>query len=186
MSAETITKTITIPRYTVAYDDYASAPDYCAAAPTIYGSEWWSHRSWGELTQCSCPQVEAPDWQTVKEALDHFGEHLQDLNRPDSLTARYLKAFHDVKDVQLIRSAVSQYDWAIVLDTYTWRDHVGLAHDAADVQGNALTRQYLDGSVYRVTDHLIDESLGGIYADDEAEALQVAKEYFTEYQEDAE
>ena len=98
-------------------DTFFEAPFGCAVPPTIYGSDW--RYPYGELTSC-CKGVECPDWDTIRRALDHFGENVSNLGCADSVTARYLRIFHGVRAVSLLTSSIDQYAWAIVLVTDSW------------------------------------------------------------------
>ena len=135
----------------IEYDNYREAPFGCVVPPTIYGSDW--RYPYGELASC-CKGVACPDWDTIRRALDHFGENVSDLGCTDSVTARYLRIFHGVRAVSLLASSIDQYAWAIVLVTDSWLEHVGTFLDLANDSANfSEVQAYLNGEVYFVSVH---------------------------------
>ena len=130
------------------HDTYEGKPFGCVVPPTIYGNDW--HHPYGELVSC-CKGVECPDWDTIRRALDHFGENVRDLRCADSVTSRYLRIFYGARAVSLLTSSIDRYAWAIVLVTDSWLDHIGTSLDLANDSTNFLEVQaYLNGEVYFV------------------------------------
>lgn len=126
-------------------------PEGCGTPPTIYGYEWWADRRHGDLESCGCVGNDAPDWEVVKRALDHYGEHVLAVADDRSMTHRYLRTYWGVKAVTVLTSSVDRYAWAIVMVTDRWLEHVGVeVEDAEENVRDAEVQAYLDGDVYGV------------------------------------
>lgn len=176
---------------TLTLDPAPFTPDDCGTPTTITGSGW-SIQPDAALHTCGCTNAdETFDVDTVLDALGHYGETPQELGNPESLTVRYLRAFHGVLRVEFARSQVDQYAWVATFVTGAWCDHVGLAHDSTQVTDASILgdwRDYMDGEVYAVgyavnVDRVMHDGLivvddleitwdyGGVYGRENAESM---------------
>lgn len=134
-------------------DREPSAPDGDAFAPAAYveyGYSWSFRRAGSTFDDDEA-------FEAYVRALNHFGSS-------DPRVERYLRIFHDVREVQTVRSSVHRDYEVTILDTPAYRKHVGIEPDIENIlTGDVETwRAYLDGDVYGVgyavnTTHVLDE-----------------------------
>lgn len=130
-------------------DFEAAIPDGCDIPPVVHGWYWEWGRARGYDVSCECYE-ESVSWLIVSDALAYFDEAISDLGQGKTVTERYLRIFHEVNSVHVLKSSDDPYAWALVFDTKAWREHVGLSEDE-DVEGiTDVWQEYLNGDVFSV------------------------------------
>lgn len=119
-------------------DEYPSAPDYDAQAPTLMAYDYGSRANFTQIGGKS----DAPDgWLRARQ-------QWQD----DDLADRFVRIFYGVRAVHHLSSSIDRYSWGLVFDADDWRTDMGIEPTTELDRDNLCSEvdAYFDGAVYAV------------------------------------